>query len=280
VKRVACVAALLVLFAAAGTARAQRTSSTDVVARASAYVTYFLNHFTNVVAEETYVQRIDVLNGQARTSKADFLLVKIGPKDQWLPFRDVFEVNGTRLRNRETRLVELFEKPSPDLLTQAKAIDAESYKYNIGATRSINNPMLGLALLQAELLSHFTFTLDGTDKIAGERVDVLKFSESGRPTIVHQNNGADLPCDGRYWIAASGTLLKSEMLLNTRQQTTRVTITFRPDDRLGVAVPVKMEEIYAPAGAPRTTAIATYGRFRQFEVKTEEAPKDPAFIPR
>jgi len=280
VKRAAGIAALSFIIAVNGSVRAQRTSSTDVVSRASAYVSYFLSHFTSVVAEETYVQRIDVLNGQARTSKADFLLVQIGPKNQWLPFRDVYEVNGSRLHDRENRLVDLFANPSPDLLAQAKAIDAESYKYNLGATRSINNPMLGIALLQPELLSHFTFSLGGTDKIDGEPVDVLKFEESGRPTIVHQNNGGDLPCEGRYWIAGSGTLLKSEMVLNTREQMTRVTITFKPDDRLGVAVPVRMEEIYAPAGAARTTAVATYGRFRKFEVKTEEAPKElPSVTP-
>jgi hypothetical protein len=280
VKRVICVAAFFVLAATAGRVGAQKATSTSVVARASAYVSYFLDHFTSVVAEETYVQRIDVLNGQTRTSKADFLLVKIGPKNQWLPFRDVYEVNGTRLHERENRLVDLFVNPPADMLAQAKAIDAESYKYNLGAIRSINNPMLGIALLQPELLSHFTFSLGGTDKIDGEPVDVLKFAESGRPTVVHQKNGGDLPCEGRYWIADSGMLLKSELMLNTREQMTRVTITFKADARLGVAVPVRMEELYSPAGAAHTTAIATYGRFRQFEVKTEEAPKDvPAITP-
>ena len=123
--RAGCAAALLVFVAVTGPVRAQRPSSTEVVERASAYVTYFLNHFTNVVAEETYVQRLEGAASQTRTSKADFLLVKVGPKNQFLPFRDVFEVNGTRLRNRDARLVELFEKPSPDMVTQAKAIDAE-----------------------------------------------------------------------------------------------------------------------------------------------------------
>ena len=274
-KRLVWIVVLLAAVWAGQPVHAQRPSSTAVVARASAYVTFFLNHFTSVVSEETYVQRLDRLNGETRTSKADFLLVKVGAKNQWLPFRDVYEVNGTRLHDRENRLVELFAKPSPDMLAQAKAIDAESYKYNIGVTRSINNPMLGIAMLQPELLFHFTFSLGGTDKIDGEPVDILKFEESGRPTIVHQN-GADLPCQGRYWIAESGVLLRSEILLDTAEQKTRVTITFKPDERLGVAVPIKMEESYS---SPRMTAIATYGRFRQFEVKTEEAPKDPAFTP-
>jgi hypothetical protein len=275
VTRVAVTAALLATVAYTGPVQAQRPSSTDVVSRASAYVTNFLNRFTSVVAEETYVQRIDVLNGQTRTLKADFLLVKVGPQDQWLPFRDVFEVNGTRLRDHETRLVDLFTNPSPDILAQARAIHAESYKYNIGANRSINNPMLGIALLQPSLLPHFTFSLGGTDRIEGERVDVLKFEESGHPTIVHQNNGADLPCQGRYWIAeTTGMLLRSELLLDTKEQKTRVTITFKPDDRFGVAVPVKMEESYSPSVGSRTVATATYGRFRQFQIKTEEAPKE------
>jgi len=276
VTRVAVAAALLATVAYTGSVQAQRPSSTDVVSRASAYVTNFLNHFSSVVAEETYVQRIDRLNGQTRTLKADFLLVKIGPQDQWLPFRDVFEVNGTRLRDHEDRLVDLFTAPSPDALAHARAIDAESYKYNIGVSRSINNPLLGIGLLQPSLLSHFTFSLSGTDRIEGESVDVLKFEESGRPTIIHHITGGDLPCQGRFWIAeTTGMLLRSEILLDTKDMKARVTITFRPDDRFGLAVPVKMEESYSPSVGSRTVATATYGRFRQFEIKTEEAPKDP-----
>mgnify|MGYP003694380831 CR=1 FL=1 len=45
-----------------------------------------------------------------RELKSDFLLVKVGPLE-WLPFRDVYEVDGTPIRDREGRLAAF---PPPD----------------------------------------------------------------------------------------------------------------------------------------------------------------------
>ncbi len=94
-----------------------------ILARAATYVSSFIERFANVVAEEHYVQdtlgnlpavalggrsSIQVgVQSRHRELKADFLLVKMGPAD-WLPFRDVFEVDGAAVRDREQRLQKLF----------------------------------------------------------------------------------------------------------------------------------------------------------------------------
>jgi hypothetical protein len=55
----------------------------------------------------------------------------------------------------------------------------------------------------------------------------------------------------------------------------RVTTQFVFDRELGVNVPTVMEDVYpnTPSGAFR--GKATYGRFRRFEVKTEETIEKP-----
>jgi hypothetical protein len=127
------------------------------------------------------------------------------------------------------------------------------------------------------MLSHFTFSLSGTERIEVESVDVLKIRGIRAPDDHPPHHRRRPAVSGPFLRSAetTGMLLRSEILLDTKDMKARVTITFRPDDRFGLAVPVKMEESYSPSVGSRTVATATYGRFRQFEIKTEEAPKDP-----
>ena len=112
--------------------------------------------FSNVVAEEHYEQRTssNVLRGShggsqptSRTLVSDFLLVKLSGQDVWLPFRDVFEVDGKPVRDRQDRLTKLFLQPAATALQQAEQIVAESARYNIGVARNINIPVLALTVL-------------------------------------------------------------------------------------------------------------------------------------
>src|SRR6185295_13941168 len=70
--------------------------------------------------------------GSRRELKSDFLLVQPTPTGEWIPFRDVFEVDGAPVRDRQQRLAALFLKPSTDALERANAIADESARYNLG----------------------------------------------------------------------------------------------------------------------------------------------------
>lgn len=75
-----------------------------------------------------------------------------GDDGGWLPFRDVFEVDGRRLRDRDDRLVRLLLHPSRSSTERAQRIMAESTRYNLGRiTRTINIPTLGVILLKPGL---------------------------------------------------------------------------------------------------------------------------------
>jgi hypothetical protein len=76
--------------------------------RAGAYVVEFETRFSNVVAEEHYFQRAPSSTRSStsmpalvrREMRSDFLFVKVPGNDGWLPFRDVFEVDGRPVRDR------------------------------------------------------------------------------------------------------------------------------------------------------------------------------------
>src|SRR5687767_7907981 len=106
----------------------------DVLARAAAYVTKFHEKLSGIVAEEHYHQEIKQLT--SRTSGAepfpqkklvsDLLLVRPPDADRYVEFRDVFEVDGRAVRDRDQRLTKLFLTPTVGSVDQIRTIVDES----------------------------------------------------------------------------------------------------------------------------------------------------------
>ena len=118
---------------------AQRNRTDDVLAREAAYLREFVQRFSDVVAEERYVQDAKTVP-RARTRgtvvrsrlftrhvelMSDFLLVKLKESGEWQAFRDVFDVNGEPVRDRDERLTKLFLNPTRSVLDDANAIALE-----------------------------------------------------------------------------------------------------------------------------------------------------------
>lgn len=262
--------------------------------RTAAYIELFVDRFGNVVSEERYRQeavpaiRVGQLGGrgamasvpptQRRTLRSDFLLVKPEGSLDWYPFRDVYEVDGNVIRDREGRLAKLFLKTEgPVALDQARQIAQESSRYNIGdVIRTINNPVIALAFLERTYQQRFAFTMGKADPTLGPTAWVLEYKETQRPTLIRGEGDSNLPTYGRAWIDIdTGRVLKTEFVIETPAITARVTATFKPDNRLGIDVPFEMIEEYKPSSGGRISGKATYGRFRQFAVKTEEEIEKP-----
>jgi hypothetical protein len=268
-----------------------------LLGRAAWYVEEFDHNFSNVVAEETYIQDATsflpsfspvpggrggvvstvVVPSQVRhrALKSDFLLVRIPGFADWLPFRDVFDVDGIPVRDREERLSKLFVKPTGDAFDQAERIRDEGARFNLGSMkRTINNPVLPLVVVQAITQQRFQFTLGKPDPGVGPDVWIVEYKEQSRPTIIRGRPGFDLFAHGRMWIdAASGRVVKTEMFLEQPSLRAHVTTTFRFDERFGIAVPAAMHEDYVLDGGGRVAADATYGRFRRFDVSVDERLK-------
>jgi hypothetical protein len=262
----------------------ERVTLELLLGRAGWYVLEFLDKFSNVVSEETYLQDSSVplqspallgrpgANARNRRLRSDFLLASVGTAQDWVPFRDVFEVDAQPIRDREQRLARLFLSPSLDSLQQANRIQDESSRYNLGnMKRTVNNPVLGVVVLQPDMQHRFKYSLGRIDQKVGRNAWVIEYQEDARPSIVRGRSDLDLFAHGRMWVdAETGRILRTEVLLDQPTLRARITASFRYDDRFDIAVPYEMQEEYKFDNGTRVTAVATYDRFRRFDVSTDE----------
>jgi VWFA-related protein len=270
-----------------------------VLERAARYVLDYEQAFHDVAAEEDYTQwaapggatmRGPTLSCTAtscrRLTRADVVFVRLGGEIPWGTFRDVFEVDGQKVRDREGRLEKLFgASSSGSVAPRVRAILDESARYNIGPVmRNVNFPTLALAFLHPRNQHRFAWKRGGTRRIGTVEGLEVEFEEVARPTIVDQDGRGDLPATGRFWIdPGRGTVLQSEtrFLLATGWGRASVATEYRPEARLAMWVPAEMREEYAFGS--RATATARYSNFRKFTVTVEdvtatlppEAPEPP-----
>lgn len=268
------LAAGLVIAALAGASAQEPVPA--IIARAVTYVDAYQRDFAMVVSEERYQQEARYPGSNARTAdlvertvlRSDFLLVH----DQvagWLPFRDVFERDGIPVRDREERLSRLFLDGGGSAVEQARRIVDEGARYNVGnLNRNINLPTLPLIFLTAARRDSFRFAEEGRE--GTQRV--VQFREVGRPTYVSTTNGRDLPVTGRFWIDdASGRVERTELNAVDSSLNARIQVTYRPDESVGLWVPGRMEEVYKQRlDRSEIRGVATYSRFRHFQVRTTE----------
>src|SRR3954447_22364532 len=262
-----------------------------VLDRAGWYLDYFVDEFENVVAEESYAQdssqllptispaggrgaiapqtsAAEMLRARHRDLRSDFLLVKSPETDALVPFRDVIQVDGITVRDREARLAKLFLTTTSDMMAQAEHIREEGARYNLGNMRStLGNPVLALGVLQQTYQARFRFSLGKEDKSFGPAVAVVDYREIGSPAMIRGEAGRDLPAHGRVWIeAATGRVLKTELQVEQPAVRATITTTFHGEERSGIAVPQEMREQYTFPNGARVNTVATYGRFRRFDV--------------
>lgn len=264
-------------------ASAQDPTLGAVLARAGAYVVEFQRQLSGIVAEERYVQDVRIVATVGspprlsrgvthRELKSDLLLVKPVGADRWIQFRDVFEIDGKPVRDRNERLMKLFIEPSASMKKQVERIVDESTRYNIGnMERTVNVPVLALVILDPENQSRFKFK-DPDSDARRDSVWVIQFQEVERETMIRTSNGRDLPAHGRFWIEpGTGRVLRSELIAEDVLIRGVVDVKYQPEPDIGLLVPVEMRERYEiRKDGARVEGTATYGRFRQFQVKVDE----------
>jgi hypothetical protein len=284
------VALLFGAMLSAGKTAAQPQSLDEVLKRAAAYVAEFRRQLSEIVGEETYRQEIANTSrignaleaGRVRTLRSELLLIKPADSDRYVELRDVFEVDGKPVRDRQSRLQGLLRDPSPGANTSIQSIIDESAKYNIGRiTRNINTPLMALQFLDAAYQPRFKFKhvdkekpvfRDAQDHAANDtpvfRVSTemwnIEFEERRRNTVIRTVAGGDAPAHGRFWIDPSnGAVLMSEIVVDRGGDgvIATVTVSYQSEPLMGFLVPIEMRESYVRYGE-RISGRAEYGKFR------------------
>jgi hypothetical protein len=208
--------------------------------------------------------------------------------DRYLGFRDVFEVNGHPVHDREDRLLHLFLAPEVTTRSQAQAIADESARFNVGGVaRNVNVPTFALAILEPQNQHRFAFKkgrgrpelLDMEQKNVGM---VIAFEERERPTLIRTVAGKDAPTHGRVWLeAGSGGVVATEMVTESPSAPVGTTIeavidvAYRSESMLTLLVPGELRERYQVRDrdhrpSEQIEGRATYSHFRQFQVSVDE----------
>ena len=99
----------------------------------------------------------------------------------------------------------------------------------------------------------------------------IEYEEKQRGTLIRTTDYRDLPSRGRFWIEPdTGRVLISELVARNRAVHGTVDVSYQSEPLLGLLVPIEMRERYDDQRGARIEAVATYGRFRQFQVNTSE----------
>ena len=279
-RRIGWVAALVAVVGVAMPSAHARQALTpptidEVVARAAAYVERYVEELSTVVMEEDYRQT-DFPNGRGSPSHtqlvSEFLLMRIQGVGDWIGFRDIFEVNGRQVRDRQDRLASLFLGNRTTALAQARRISEDSSRYNLGSTsRNINIPTFALFFLHPTNANRFRFEQDdvgcGDEPTAWE----IRFEEVQLPTLTRGFENINLPASGSFCLdPESGRVIETAFDVHhpssgrvpaTDAQTK---VTFGLDPRLNIWVPLEMREIYSTAGGSTTRRLFVRRSFHRF----------------
>jgi hypothetical protein len=271
--RVACLV-IAVTIAAASVAlqaqsRAQLPTVPQLLEAAGKYVAEYDKKFSGVVSEENYYQSATQPGFRAqqrRTLVSDLILINAGPAG-WISLRDVFQVDGSPVRDHTDRLLKLLTNPAPDAYQQALRLAQEGARFNIGnLSRSINVPSTALRFVRQDTQSRSTFTVNGMKTINGISAAELEFKETGTPRLIRTLT--DAPAEGKIWLEpANGRIVQTELSLKfEKSSSAKITVRYAPEPKISLWVPVRMDEVYTLASGQIVSGRADYRNFRTFSV--------------
>jgi hypothetical protein len=289
--RAPAIGAALVLVVAAVTYPRAQTVTQRALTDAAVYVSNLRARLPGVVLEERYLQQTTSRLGEGATRARELLSDVVLMDDErwgWVEFRDVFQVDGEPVRDRQDRIVGLFSQPGADAREQARDIVREGARYNLevdGASfdRTLNLPLAALRFLQAENQRRSRFERGRTDTMFGRAVTVVTFREEEEPRLIGTPDGA--AARGTFWIEQeTGRVLRTELHLSTRRGNTTVSgalqVQFAAFPDLALWLPGSMEEDYILTDARErrlatVSGRASYTNARRFGVTVQEQVTAP-----
>jgi hypothetical protein len=269
--RSAAISAAAVILIAQAHATAQDNRA--LVDRVRDYVARFELEVTALVAEEHYAQYLsrrgaNAENNWTRELRSDYVLLKPADTLPWLGYRDVFEVDGKPVRERDARIVEILGTTRPDSLERAAAFALEGARFNLGPERTINTPTLPLQFLSRHHAGRIVARAGRVDR-RNDR-GTITFVEPNAPTIVRTPDGQDVWSRGEVTVRLSDAaivraIVRFRFPRALARDESMIEVEYADVDGIPVPVPVRMiERLAVPAGT-RASGEATYSNYRRFQ---------------
>jgi len=277
VRRGGFAALLVVAVSASVSGRADKLSLKDVMRRVDDYVDAYGDKASIVVATERYEQRARASSTEkeeARTLVSDFALVYADAIHGWLGFRDVIEVDGVAVRDREDRLARVL-MGTQGRFDEARRLSDEGARFNLGnVQRNFNVPTSALFFFVTDNHDRFKFAArrvldDGTWEIA--------FRETGKPTLIRTPNGDPVDTSGTIWVRpADGVVVRTVLDVDVRMRGVdppqhgkgHIDVHYRFVDDLATWLPETMDEQFQATRGNSwdlVTGHADYSNYRTFQ---------------
>lgn len=264
----AALLAIVVLeWGAASTVHTQTIDINDLRARVGKYTRRFITEFSNVVSEEDYDQRFAV-SSRKRRLKSDFMLVAYpGRQELLMVFRDVREVDGKPVRDRQDRVTKMFLEPFNSAIRRAQDIHRDGLRLSVDNGR-LMDPLSVMTYLQTEYQGGFRITLGDAARNLGPDIRVIDLI----PTPARGKTAKQ----ARAWVSeTTGEVVKTELRDGFGARAEITTTTFGLDPVLKIQVPLEMKD-EMPRFSDDFIGTAKYSNFRRFEVRTEAEVNVPA----
>jgi hypothetical protein len=281
----------------------------QVLSRCGEYVKGYGGQVSSLVATEHYRQEWSPeadLRIMKVTLTSEFALVRAGGAvEEWAGFRDVVEVNGKPVHDRNDRLQRLFVEGPPNVLEEALRIADEGARFNLGpVTRNFNVPTTAMFFLHPANQGRFRWRKTGEASTPdGTKLWELTFQEQSKPTVIRSSKGKNAPAKGRVWVnPLDGCVVQTEMLISgfardVEESDATINVKYAVDTSLKIWLPARMNEEYKllrhsqspmstrPTGLPlevevgrgatmtRITGVADYVGYRQFQTSVKVVPK-------
>jgi hypothetical protein len=272
------IAAIVFMMGVAAAAADDKPTTRHALAMARAYLARWQELLEYLVADETFEQEVrsyrrtsagidQPLGRRTRTLRSEVLLVRAPAQDVWLSFRDVFEVDGTRVADRDRRMEDLFHSPLAAVLSTGSRLAEEGARFNLGRLgRTINIPTAAFAYLHSRYESNTTWKLDADERLNGMRTWELAFDQRRPPFVVTLPDERSLPSAGRFWIEpGTGRIHQWELVVRGRGATFRVVTEFGAVSSVPDGwVPLRLRESYDGRGLEQLKGAATYSNHRVF----------------
>ena len=164
-------------------------------------------------------------------------------------------------------------------LALLRGLRGESSKFNIGSIyRNFNDPTFALQYLDGRSQRRFQWVRRGGERLRGIETIKVDFTESARPYFIAAA-GYDLPSAGSVWVdSVTGTVYRTSLQVwDPRGRVRgRIDVDLARDAKLGLVVPIRMNEEYTSYPATGTSVVdmragvtifgtAEYSNFRRFE---------------
>ncbi len=248
----------------------------DVMRRAGEYVDSYGDRASIVVCTETYEQHAEASTGspQARTLTSDFALVFADAIHGWLGFRDVLDVDGHAVGDRENRLAHVL-MGAEGRFDEARRLSDESARFNLGnVQRNFNVPTSALFFFVSFNHDRFKFA---ARRVADDGTWEIGFRETGRPTLIRTPDGDPVSTAGTIWVRPDdGVIVRTVLEVDARMRRIdppqrgkgRIDVRYQLVDTLGMWLPVTMDEKFEATRAPSwdsVTGHAEYSHYRTFQ---------------